>query len=75
MDLESIVNDEIRLEHESSRFELGRVQVVCGDSQLPTATVTIIDKNTGIETTIGEYLVVVVVVVVVVVMTTPLVHP
>jgi len=56
MDIESIVNDEIRMEYEASRYELGRVQVVCGDSQLPTATVTIIDKNTGKETTIGESL-------------------
>jgi 2-isopropylmalate synthase len=42
MDLASIVNDEIQPITED-RFKLSRVQVLCGDAQVPTATVTIFD--------------------------------
>jgi 2-isopropylmalate synthase len=45
LDLESIVNDEIRLEHEEAALELLGVQVVCGDSQVPTATIRLLDKR------------------------------
>lgn len=54
LDLESIVNEELRLEADAdSKYELLHVQVVCGDSQVPTATITILDKTTNHETTTG----------------------
>lgn len=56
LDLESIVNEELRLEAEltQAKYELVRVQVVCGDGQVPTATVGILDKTTNQETLTGR---------------------
>jgi len=45
-DLESIVNDEIQLVSED-RFQLDEMQVFCGASTTPTATVTIADTETN----------------------------
>jgi 2-isopropylmalate synthase len=49
-DLESIVNDELQIVAQD-RFKLVRIQVLCGDQQIPTATATILDQNTGQEST------------------------
>lgn len=56
LDLESIVNEELRLEAEltQAKYELVRVQVVCGDGQVPTATVGILDKTNNQETLTGR---------------------
>mmetsp|Transcript_22879 Transcript_22879/g.51598 ORF Transcript_22879/g.51598 Transcript_22879/m.51598 type:complete len:610 (+) Transcript_22879:85-1914(+) len=45
-DLESIVNDEIQFVSED-RFMLDEMQVICGASTTPTATVTIADTTTN----------------------------
>ncbi len=45
-DLEAIISDEIRLIPEAFRLE--QVQVICGDHELPTATVRLVDPD-GIE--------------------------
>merc|ERR1711988_1020379 len=47
-DIISIVNDEIRTsiyDTDDKYFEVTRVQVICGDTNLPTATVGILDKT------------------------------
>lgn len=49
LDLESIVNDEMRLEFDAGNFELVRCQVICGDSQVPTATIGLLNKETNEE--------------------------
>jgi len=48
-DLESIVNDEMKMDQED-RFKMVRIQVLCGDSNVPTATATLRDESTGAET-------------------------
>lgn len=50
LDLESIVNDELQIVAQD-RFKLVRIQVLCGDQQIPTATATILDQNSGQEST------------------------
>ena len=54
-DIESIVNDEVSMisTHENARFELTRIQVLCGDQQIATATATILDNSMDGETTIA----------------------
>lgn len=49
-DIESIVTDEIQTV-EKDRYKMILVQVSCGDQQIPTATATIRDEETGVETT------------------------
>jgi 2-isopropylmalate synthase len=49
-DLESIVNDEMKMDI-SDRFKMVRIQVLCGDSNVPTATATLRDERDGKETT------------------------
>jgi 2-isopropylmalate synthase len=49
-DLESIVNDELQTVAQD-RFKLVRIQVLCGDQQIPTATATILDQESGQEST------------------------
>jgi 2-isopropylmalate synthase len=49
-DLESIVNDELQIVAQD-RFKLVRIQVLCGDQQIPTATATILDQESGQEST------------------------
>merc|ERR1712146_722543 len=47
-DIISIVNDEIRTsiyDTDDKYYEVTRVQVICGDTNLPTATVGILDKT------------------------------
>lgn len=51
-DLESIVNDEIKMDAED-RFKMVRIQVLCGDSNVPTATATLRDERDGKETTLA----------------------
>ena len=52
-DLESIVNDEMKMDHED-RFKMVRIQVLCGDSNVPTATATLRDeRGDGVETTLA----------------------
>lgn len=50
-DLESIVNDEISMLSSSSRniqrFKLAHCQVISGDKQVPTATISIVDETLG----------------------------
>ncbi len=53
LDLESIVNDELRLEHDAGKWELMRCQVVCGDQQVPTATIALLNKETNQEILMG----------------------
>lgn len=53
-DLEFLVNDEIHYGVHASadtkpRYKLTTVQVQCGNKQIPTATVTVLDEETGIE--------------------------
>ncbi|CAM9500615.1 unnamed protein product [Heterosigma akashiwo] len=48
MDLEAIVNDEIRADV-NDRFKLDTIQVLCGDANIPTATARILDTQTGSE--------------------------
>mmetsp|Transcript_7793 Transcript_7793/g.10382 ORF Transcript_7793/g.10382 Transcript_7793/m.10382 type:complete len:617 (+) Transcript_7793:116-1966(+) len=48
MDLESIVNDEIRTDV-NDRFQMDTIQVLCGDANIPTATVRIQDTVTNKE--------------------------
>lgn len=55
LDLESIVNDEIRLEHDGARYELLACQVVCGDAQVPTATIKVLNKETNQEVMMGKW--------------------
>lgn len=45
-DIDSIVTDEIQM-ISRKRFQLERVQVLCGDKQVSTATVTITDRGTA----------------------------
>jgi 2-isopropylmalate synthase len=45
-DLESLVNDEIQMITED-RYKMVRIQVLCGDQQIPTATATIRDTSKG----------------------------
>ena len=49
-DLESIVNDEIQTVHHD-KYKLMRIQVLCGDTQIPTATAVVLDEETGSEKT------------------------
>lgn len=51
-DLESIVNDEIQMVSHD-RFKMVRIQVLCGDQQIPTATATILDNKDGSEVTMA----------------------
>lgn len=51
-DIESLVNDEMKAVSED-RFKLLRIQVLCGDQQIPTATATILDEEHGRESTIA----------------------
>ena len=51
-DLESIVNDEIKVVLDD-RFKMLRIQVSCGDQQIPTATATILDESEGKESTMA----------------------
>lgn len=51
-DLESIVNDEMKMDAED-RFKMIRIQVLCGDSNVPTAVATLRDETTGLETTLA----------------------
>jgi len=44
MDLESIVNDEIRMDA-NDRYHLDGIQVLCGDANIPTATVRVRDAS------------------------------
>lgn len=55
-DIESIVNDEVSMiaTNEKARFELVRIQVLCGDQQISTATSTIRDNFMDGETTIAS---------------------
>ena len=48
-DLEAIVRDEIQIQVEHG-FQLEHVQVICGDSSCPTATVTVVTPNQEILT-------------------------
>ena len=54
-DIESIVNDEVSMisTNENARFELTRIQVLCGDQQIATATATIRDNSMDGEMTIA----------------------
>lgn len=49
-DIESLLTDEIKAE-EKVRYQLNHIQVLCGDKQISTATVKIIDRSTGDEKT------------------------
>ena len=51
-DLESIVNDEMKMDLED-RFKMVRIQVLCGDSNVPTAVATLRDEQSGHETTLA----------------------
>jgi len=46
LDIESLVNDEIQLLNED-RYKLDAMQVLCGATTTPTATVTIFDDETN----------------------------
>lgn len=48
-DLESIMNEETQTDA-GDRFKLVRIQVFCGDSQIPTATVVVRDEQKDSET-------------------------
>lgn len=50
LDIESLVNDEIQLVS-NDRYQLDEMQVVCGASTTPTATVTMLDEELGTEVT------------------------
>lgn len=50
-DIESIVSDEIQMVSQN-RFQLTHVQVLCGDKQISTATISISDN--GVERTISK---------------------
>lgn len=49
-DIESLVNDEMKVVNQD-RFKMSRIQVLCGDQQVATATATITDELTGKEST------------------------
>lgn len=51
-DIESLVNDEIQLTV-VNRYSIERIQVLCGDQQVPTATATIRDEVEGKSTTVA----------------------
>jgi 2-isopropylmalate synthase len=51
-DLESIVNDELQMITED-RFKMVRIQVLCGDQQIPTATATVLDTTKDEESTMA----------------------
>jgi len=51
-DLESIVNDEIQMDLQD-RYKMIRIQVLCGDQSTPTATATIRDDVSNVETTLA----------------------
>ena len=51
-DLESIVNDELKVVVED-RYKMIRIQVSCGDQQIPTATATVRDELEGKESTMA----------------------
>ena len=55
-DIESIVNDEVSMisTKDYDRFELVRIQVLCGDQQIPTATSTLRDNNLNGESTVAS---------------------
>lgn len=50
LDIESLVNDEVQFSEED-RYSLEQMQVFCGASTTPTATVSIADETTGCVTT------------------------
>jgi len=50
LDIESLVNDEIQLMNED-RYKLDSLQVFCGATTTPTATVTIFDEDTNVAVT------------------------
>lgn len=52
-DLESVVNDEIQM-IAKNRYQLNHVQVLCGDKQVSTATITIFNEDDNSECTVSE---------------------
>jgi len=50
LDIEAIINDQIRVQPES-RFKLDTIQVICGDSNIPTATIRMYDAEKDTEFT------------------------
>jgi 2-isopropylmalate synthase len=53
LDIESIINDEIQM-ISKNRYKLNNVQIICGDKQIPTATITILDEFNNKETTTSQ---------------------
>lgn len=53
-DIESLVNDEIKTNVVKNRYEMVRIQVQCGDQQVPTAVATIRDSTDGKESTVAS---------------------
>ena len=51
-DIEALVNDETSVLTED-RYRMVRIQVLCGDQSTPTATATIRDEQSGVETTLA----------------------
>ena len=51
-DLESLVNDEMQTIL-LNKYKMIRIQVLCGDQQVPTATATIFDEKSQKETTLA----------------------
>jgi 2-isopropylmalate synthase len=49
LDLEAIIGDEMKTSSSGHTFELISVQVLAGNTNIPTATVTILDTSTGQE--------------------------
>lgn len=52
-DIASLVNDEIQQLTVTNRYIIERIQVLCGDQQVPTATATIRDDIDGTSTTVA----------------------
>jgi 2-isopropylmalate synthase len=52
LDIEALVNNEIGLV-EKERYKLLRVQVQCGDQQLATAVICVLDQESGQESTVA----------------------
>lgn len=49
-DIESMVTDEIQMISNNKVYRLNHVQVQCGDKQISTATISIFNEATGVET-------------------------
>eukprot|EP01041_Mallomonas_annulata_P000238 gene238-432_t len=51
-DIECLVNDEMLIDSKD-RYKMTRIQVFCGDHQIPTATASVRDEEEGIESTVS----------------------